>query len=117
MEEKVFAVKFECANCGAKWEEQFCRGDRVDKKSSGVWVEDHRCTGGPSCPYCRYIECPVCGRGDDVLIRERYPIEEEYQGGQKSKVHEMEFVDGTTYSRYTDGVKVEWKTSGLVPAK
>ena len=59
----------------------------------------------------------MCGREDDVLICERYPVERERQGEQRLKVHEMEFVDGTTYSWYIDGVKVEWKTSGLVPRK
>jgi len=117
MGEKVFAIKFRCGNCGAEWEEQFCRGDKVDEQFPGIYVQDHRCTGEPSCPYCRYIECPVCGGEDDVIVRERYPIGRERQEEQKSKVHEMEFVDGTTYSRYIDGVKVEWKTSGLVPRK
>ena len=76
MEEKVFAVKFECGNCGAKWEEQFCREDRVKRQFPGIYVEDRRCTGRPGCPYCRYIECPVCGRRDDVLVKERYPLKE-----------------------------------------
>jgi len=49
--------------------------------------------------------CPFCG----------YSLREE--AARRAKVHEMEFVDGTTYSWYIDGVKVEWKTSGLVPVK
>jgi len=117
MEEKAFAVKFECENCGAKWEEQFCRRDRVKGLPLGrVYIEDHRCTRSADCPYCRYVKCPVCEGDDDILIRERYPLREERQT-ERRWVHEVEFVDGTTYSGYIDGVKVKWKTNGLMSAK
>jgi len=110
MEEKVFAIKFECGNCGAKWEEQFCRGDKVEKLPLGrVYIMDHRCTRRPDCPYCRYIECPVCGRDDDILIRERCPLRKEISG--KINIVETDLTDATKYYEYDDGItKIIWKT-------
>jgi len=96
MEEKVFAVKFECENCGAEWEEKFCRGDKVEEQFLGIYVQDHRCTGEASCLYCRHIECPVCGRRDDVLIKERYPLKKVTEDDGRKDVN----GDGTTYRGY-----------------
>jgi len=72
--EKVFAVEFECNNCGYKWKEEFYRGDRVTQCWDGVRIQDHRCTGKRSCPYCRIVRCPICDVEKDVKILDRKPL-------------------------------------------
>ncbi|MHA1215676.1 MAG: hypothetical protein ACTSPG_10280 [Candidatus Hodarchaeales archaeon] len=108
MEEKVFAIKFECGNCGAKWEEQFCQRDKVSGEFC-VYVKDHRCTAKPDCPYCRYIQCPVCKRQDVILVKERYPLRKGISG--KINIVESNLTDATKYYEYDDGItKIIWKT-------
>ena len=60
VEEKVFAIKFRCGNCGAEWEERFCEKDRIKSKAMKLWVEDHRGTRYVSCPTCRQEEGIAC---------------------------------------------------------
>jgi len=79
-EEKVFTVKFRCHNCGHSWWEEFCRGDIVHDGTLGIeapYVEDHRCSHDSNCPYCRYIQCPICGVEEEVSIEDRRPLKQE----------------------------------------
>jgi len=134
----VFKVKFECLNCGNVWWQEFERGDRIVETLIGVRLHSHKCTRDVTCPYCKCIECPVCGVREDVVVRERKP-KDVVAGEGVMKVTFREYsnsvtmiVDGKIFRHLTVGdilpdgrtveskeqakaVLLEWFEKGITP--
>lgn len=71
---KAFRVRYKCLNCGNTFAEEYERGDEIREQLEGVYLKSHKCTGSISCPYCRYIKCPVCKSERLVIVIEREPL-------------------------------------------
>jgi len=70
----VFKVRFECLNCGNKWEEGFGEMIRVRKQGSQVQVQNYE-KDEPG--KFGYIRCPVCELMLAITIIGRTPMYEE----------------------------------------
>ena len=70
----VFEITFKCGNCANEWTLQYEKGDVVDRKYDGVYVNDHRCTHEFGCRFCHTITCPVCDDDKAVSIMARQPL-------------------------------------------
>ncbi len=57
----AFKVVYTCPNCNNEWAEEYEKGDVVEEKWDGIFVDDHRCERKISCKFCHRIKCPVCG--------------------------------------------------------
>jgi hypothetical protein len=78
--EPVFAVTFDCQNCGNEWDEKFPPLTTVvsDGKAGLAQVHNDECEtlGTTGCDCCNTIVCPVCRRRSDVTLAGRRPLDE-----------------------------------------
>lgn len=77
--EDVFAVEFECENCGMEWEETYPRRTAVRREAhySAIVALDEDCSEFiQDCDCCHREVCPNCDLREHVTVSNRRPLEE-----------------------------------------